>query len=105
MTVSKNSWHYKLVAHKNFVRNLKEGNCDAVSYIVEVFVGASIPIVIISLMLLLVVLEFNYKKDNWQTAVIVYILLFIISSPLWFCALTSFVFFFLPKKWKELRVV
>ncbi|MEK7564703.1 MAG: hypothetical protein AAB501_00495 [Patescibacteria group bacterium] len=37
MLVRTDSWHYKLVSHKDFVSNPKDDNHDASSYIYEVW--------------------------------------------------------------------
>ncbi len=107
MVVKKNSWHYRLVKGRNFVSDLKKDNCDAMNYIVEVYLdvflrGFFILSILIGLSILFVEGLHSFLMD--KTPIPVLVVFLIGSSPVWFTFLSILIEPFTKKTWRRLKV-
>lgn len=102
MVVKKSSWHYKLVSHKKFVQENKEGNQDTINYIVEVVLGIVVYSTLIPFAVVAVLVVSGYDKDNLKY--LVTLLIIFASAPIWSGAILSLFGLFTTKKWKELKI-
>ena len=115
MLVRSNSWHYKLVSHKDFVSKSKDDNHDASNYIFEVWIALFVRYLVIPLVLTvaLVVLTNLPNADSTvsgrsivdEYGIHAYIFMLITSSPLWFALLLMVFELFTKKEWRKLKIV
>ncbi len=78
MLVKKESWHYKLVQHKEFVSNPKNDNSDAIAYIIEVLWAIFLYFLAFPLVLIMVVFCMSSRPDKKELLIIIFC---IITSP------------------------
>ncbi len=100
MKVKKDSWHYNLVKHKEFIANLGLNNSKAMSYLVAVWLMIFIEYIIIPVSVLLLVLFFLGKLK-----VIAFIIITLACiSPATFAIIATVVEPFIKKEWRKLEI-
>lgn len=106
MKVSKSSWHYSLVEHKAFVKNLKPENTDAMSYIMEVFMAVFLFYLSFPLLIILIISTSGQFHHEWFSGKHFLIFGMIgMGSPIWLVFLTIMIEPFMTKKWRKLEVI
>jgi len=107
MLVNANSWHYKLVNHKEFVSNPKNDNQDACNYIAGVwfaifctYLSIPLPVIVIAF-----VISPGFHQMIMNNAMLIIMFIVAISSPLWFSILLIVIEPFTKKSWRKLRII